>query len=367
MKRVLAVFLFSCAVLASNVSAQLRDPAISPVFNSDRTVTFRLRAPDADNVKLNAEFLPEPRPMIKNAEGIWELTVGPAEPKIYYYSFLVDGVSVIDPMNPQVKTSLLPAHSLLNYPGDGPQFYDQKNVPHGVIHTHHYFSKLERANRSLIVYTPPNYNPRNSYPVLYLLHGYSDNERGWVDAGIAHFIIDNQIAEKYARPMIIVMPFGYAEPKPGDRDGEWNSWSSKVLPRFERDVIEEIIPLVETSYATASGAENRAIAGLSMGGGQSLYIGLKNLDIFSWIGAFSSAVDDKLHGPLVENPARVNDGCNLLWIACGKDDFLLERNNEFTTDLKAKGIDHEYHVTEGSHTWWVWRNYLRDFAPRLFR
>ncbi|MFC1651363.1 esterase [Candidatus Latescibacterota bacterium] len=357
-------------VLISSTALAWDDPATSPVFNDDRTVTFRLNAPKADNVKLNVEFLPEPQPMIKNNEGVWELTVGPAEPKIYYYSFLVDSVSVIDPQNPQVKSSLLPNESIFNYPGDEPQFYDQKDVPHGVIHTHYFFSELEQANRTLIVYTPPEYDPHREYPVLYLFHGYSDNERGWVDVGKANFIMDNLIAETSAVPMIVVMPFGYSEPQPGDNVGDqldlvsFMKWQQHVIPRFERDIVEEVIPLVESAYTTASGAKNRAIAGLSMGGIQSLYLGLNNLDKFSWIGAFSAGFTMDLLG---SNPAHFNDHCSLLWVAIGEDEFLLESNNQFAAALKAKGIDHEYHLTEGGHTWWVWHRHLRDFAPRLFK
>ena len=246
-------------------------------------------------------------------------------------------------------------------------------MPHGVLHTHHYYSNLEQANRTLIVYTPPDYDPRKQYPVLYLFHGYTDDERGWVDVGKANFILDNLYAEKAAEPMIVVMPFGYSEPKPRDNpvDGDdlsgFVEWTKHVLPRFEQDVVKEIIPFVESSYSTADGAENRAIAGLSMGGVQSLYIGLKNIEMFSWVGGFSTSVGKELRDPLLSNPDNINNHCKLLWIACGKDDFLIDWSNDFTSALKEKGIDHEYHVTEGVHTWWVWHRYLRDFAPRLFR
>ncbi len=355
-------------VLSSLADAQLRDPATSPVFNADRTVTFRLRAPEADNVKLNAQFLDEPTPMKKNADGVWELTVGPAEPKVYYYSFLVDGVSVMDPQNPAIATSLLPSASTINYPGDGPQFYDEQDVPHGVVHTHHYHSKLENASRRLNVYTPPGYDPAKKYPVLYLFHGYSDNDRGWIDLGRANFILDNLIDEKKAVPMIIVMPFGYSEPRPGDNGDDWGDWALNVVPRYERDIMNEIIPLVEGAYSTAKGRENRAVAGLSMGGGQSLYVGLKNLDSFAWVGAFSAAANPKLHGPLLAtSSAKINASLKLFWIAIGEDDFLLQANKEFTGDLKAKGIKHEFYLTEGPHTWWVWHRYLRDFSQRLFK
>jgi len=373
MCRILSIIILLVVSISADSHAQLIHPATSPVFNEDRTVTFRLRAPEADNVRLFAEFLPEAQPMVKNTEGIWELTVEPDEPKVYYYSFVVDGVNVMDPQNPVVASSLLPSMSLLSYPGEKPQFYDEKSVPHGVIHTHHYFSKLEQANRSLIVYTPPDYDPHREYPVLYLLHGYTDHERGWIDLGKAHFILDNLIAEKKAVSMIVVMPFGYSEPQPGDTPDEndflsqfWQ-WIPHVFPRYEQDIINEVIPLVESSYSTGFGAENRAVAGLSMGGGQSLYIGLNNLDTFSWIGAFSSAVSMDLHGPLISNSDNINDHCKLLWIACGEDDFLLDDNNDFITVLKEKDIDHEYYLTEGPHTWWVWHRYLRDFAPRLFK
>ncbi len=249
--------------------AQLKDKAISPIINSDRTVTFRLNAPEADSVGIWVEFLKDPQLMKKDDKGVWSITLGPAEPGIYHYSFLIDGVRIIDPGNPYIKSSLTPNMSLLNYPGSEPMFYDELPVPHGVLHYHRYRSKSLNANRGFYVYTPPDYNKDNGrrFPVLYLLHGYTDDESGWTAVGRANFILDNLISQKKAEPMLIVMPFGYVPPLPGDDEGEWENWFKNVTPRVDQYIVNEIVHQVEKQYNVSSESKYRAIAGLSMGGG----------------------------------------------------------------------------------------------------
>lgn len=359
----------ACLLIPSTGTPQLREERISPIFNSDRTVTFRLKAPNADNVSVKVEFLKEPQPMTLTGDGIWEVTLGPAEPKIYSYSFLVDGVSVIDPQNTAIKMSLWPTASLLDYPGEKPMFYDEKPVPHGVLHYHRYRSEMFGDNRGYYVYTPPGYDTsgRTEYPVLYLLHGYSDKEDGWTKVGRAHFIADNLIAGGKAVPMIIVMPYGYVPPVENAGDGEWEDWFEKAAPPFERHVMNELMPLVEMQYHIAKDADSHAICGLSMGGGQSAYIGLKNLNRFSWIGSFSPAVTVNFHGPLLGDPDYINNNMKLFWHAIGEDDFLLDFNTAFLAELDSLGVNHETKLTEGNHTWWVWRKYLNEFLPRLFK
>ncbi len=356
-------------VMPRAVNSQIRKKAISPVFNSDRTVTFRLKAPEADKVSVQVEFMSEPQPMKMTSDGIWEVTLGPAEPKIYHYSFLIDGVSVIDPQNTDVRVSMWPTTSMLDYPGDSPMFYDEKPVPHGTLHYHRYRSEMFGDNRGYYVYTPPGYDTsgRTKYPVLYLLHGHSYKEDSWTVVGRAHFITDNLIAAGKALPMIIVMPNGYIPPVFDGGKGEWSDWFKKVTPPFESHFIGELVPLVEMQYPIYTDAKHRAIAGLSMGGGQSVYIGLKNLNLFAWIGSFSSSVYTEFQGTLLDNPEKINDSLELFWVGVGKDDFVLDMNEAFVALLESLGIEHESRLTEGNHTWWVWRNYLHELLPKLFR
>jgi enterochelin esterase family protein len=350
-------------------SAQLMEPALSPVVNPDRTVILRLRAPQADSVSVQANFLAAPRSMEKSADGIWSVTLGPVEPDIYFYSFIIQGVPMIDPSNPLIHPSLAPGSSMVLLPADPPAFYEEKPVPRGRIHLHRHLSTAFGDNRGYCVYTPPDYdrNTKARYPVLYLLHGYSDTEDTWRVTGRANVILDNLIAEGKAVPMIVVMPFGYAPPRQGDSEGGWNAWFARVAPRFEPYLVQELIPLIERDYRVERDAKHRAVAGLSMGGGQSLYFGLKNPDVFGWIGAFSSAVTMDFQGKLLDNPAGLNKQIRLLWIGCGKDDFLHRSNTEFIAALTAKGIRHTARISGGKHEWSVWRNYLHEFTPLLFR
>ncbi|MBN1293208.1 MAG: esterase [Candidatus Latescibacteria bacterium] len=365
----LVILLALSLSFTGETSAQLKTKAISPVINADHTVTLRLRAPEADEVKVNVEFLDEPRLMTKGEDGIWNVTLGPVEPDIYGYSFIIDGVSIIDPMNPNIHTSLVPSTSLLEYPGDHLMFYDEKSVSHGMLHYHRYHSELLGDNRGYYVYTPPGYQSSGSikYPVLYLLHGYTDKEDGWTNTGRAQYILDNLIAEGKAKPMLIVMPFGYVPPQPGDGEGEWEDWFMRVAPRYERYLLDELIPRIESEYNVYSDAANRAVAGLSMGGGQTLYFGLHNPKTFNWICAFSSAVYSNFHGNLLSDPDMINRNVKLLWIGCGKDDFLYKHNMDFIDMLKQKNIKYIVHISGGKHSWRVWRPYLHEIAQKLFK
>lgn len=369
-------FFIVCTLYPFTLQAQLKDKPISPVFNADGTVTLRLRAPEADSVSVRIQFLDTLKPMTKGKDGIWSATLGPIEPNIYPYSFLVNGVAMIDPQNPFIHTSLVPGSSLLFYPGEKPAFFDEQPVPHGLLHYRRYHSELLGDNRGYFVYTPPGYDSarQEKYPVLYLLHGYTDKEDGWTNTGRAQFILDNLIAEKKAVPMIIVMPFGYIPPQKaagktegGTEPEDWGSWFKRVTPVFDQYILNDLIPRVEKEYRVYSDAGHRAIAGLSMGGGQTLYLGLKNPDTFGWICAFSSAVYDDFHGGLLNDPGKINTKVRLLWIGCGRDDFLYKNNMQFIDMLKAKNIRYVVNISEGQHTWDVWRNYLHEVMQQLFR
>lgn len=337
-------------------------PIVSPEVQADRRVTFRLRAPNAKEVTVSGEWGGGAVPMKKDDQGVWSATVGPVEPELYGYSFTVDGFRSLDPANPSVKPMRSPTTSILEVPGDPPRLYEFQDVPHGTVRLHTYSSRSLGRKRGLYVYTPPDYDRgMTRYPVLYLFHGSGDNEATWTALGRAHLILDNLLAQGKVRPMVVVMPDGHAVP-PGGQGARNNTQA------FERDLLEEVIPFVEHNYRVRTNASGRAIAGLSMGGGQSLTIGLNHADQFGWIGGFSSAVfnpEATLAGAL-SDPAALNLKLRLLWIACGKDDRLIEGSRALSQLLNSKGIDHQLVETEGNHSWPVWRRYLAQFAPLLF-
>ncbi len=338
-------------------------PLRSPEIGADRTVTFRIRAPKASQVVLNGQWPQGRVPMVAGTNGVWSVTTGPIDPGVWEYSFIVDDVAMIDPANPALKPMREPRTSILHLPSTPPAAYDYQDVPHGTVHVQSYWSKPLGRLRSMEVYTPPGYENRTSksYPVLYLQHGSGDNQSTWVAHGQAHWILDNLIARKRAVPMIVVMLDGHAA-IPGTPGGGDNT------SLFERDLLEAALPLVESTYRTKTGARNRAIVGLSMGGGQSLSIGLNHTEDFAWVGGFSAAPPsaDAVAVPLKES-ARTNQRLKLLWIAVGQDDFLRERNEQFIATLKSSGIRYDWKLTPGNHSWPVWRDYLTEFLPLLFR
>jgi enterochelin esterase family protein len=308
--------------------------------------------------------------MEKDAEGVWTATAGPLEPAIYGYAFNVNGVKMADPRNNMRQAGVNGVSSLVEVPGSAPMFYDAKPVPHGAIHVHWYDSKSVGALRSFYVYTPPGYEKgKNKYPVLYLLHGSGDTESGWVTIGRANMIVDNLIADKKAVPMVIVMPFGHPRAAVGfDQDAAMPS--DREL--FARDLLEEIMPMAEGEYRIDAKPERRAIAGLSMGGGQSLNIGLSHLDRFRWIGVFSAgmrSVEDveKAFPDVLADPSATNRKLKLFWIACGKADGGFAGVQHLDEALKRHSIEHTFVPSEGAHTWRNWRAYLYQMTPLLFR
>jgi enterochelin esterase-like enzyme len=338
-------------------------PVRSPEVQPDRTVTFRLRAPKASGVTVVGQWPDGRAPMSKGTNGVWSVTVGPVAPGVWEYSFEVDGLSMIDPGSPAIKPMREPRTSILHLPGEPPLVHDFQDVPHGVVRFHNYPSKPLGRLRQLAVYTPPGYDKtRKKFPAFYLQHGSGDNQATWTVHGKAHWILDNLIAQGRAKPMVVVMMDGHAA-VPGATSGITNNTLA-----FERDLLEEVMPLVEANYRVKTDAASRAIVGLSMGGGQSLTIGLNHPERFAWVGGFSASVpgQEAVAGAL-RNPTATNKKLKLLWIACGREDFLLKRNEDFIALLSEKGIRHEWHLTEGAHAWPVWRNYLAELAPRLFQ
>ena len=369
MNRVVPFLLAAAAIPAL---AQQAPPLQSPEVHPDRSVTFRFRDPNAKEVVLAREGA-ERVPMQKDDQGVWTITTAPLEPDFYGYEFVADGVSLIDPSNSLMKPNLLNNESEVHVPGPSSLAWEINDVPHGTVHHHFYKSGIVGDDRDFYVYTPPGYDPHAKlpYPVLYLLHGYSDDASGWTAVGRANVILDNLISQGKAKPMLIVMTLGYGAPEILDRRGPQfrnPDLRTRNMSKFRDALFTEVMPQVEKSYHAAKDRNSRAIAGLSMGGAESLYTGLNAVDRFAWIGAFSSGglgEDFNVTFPAVNS--KVNAQLRLLWIACGTDDHLIEANRKFRDWLKSKGVEFIPIETPGAHTWMVWRRNLAEFTALLFR
>ena len=366
------VVLFLLAASAVPNFAQQAEPIQSPEVHADRSVTFRFRAPNAKEVLFAREGA-ERVPMQKDEQGVWSVTTAPLEPDFYGYSFVADSVRLIDPSNFLMKPNLLNTESEVHVPGPPSLPWEINDVPHGVVHHHFYKSGIVGDDRDYYVYTPPGYDAhaKTPYPVLYLLHGFSDDASGWTAVGRANVILDNLIAQGKAKPMLIVMTLGYGAPEilsprgPRFRDP---SLRERNMSRFRDALFSEVMPQIEKSYHVAKDRSARAIAGLSMGGAESLYTGLNAIDRFAWIGAFSSGgLGDDFNATFPKLDAKSGAQLRLLWIACGTDDRLIEPNRKFRDWLKSKGVGFIPIETPGAHTWMVWRRNLAEFATLLFQ
>jgi enterochelin esterase-like enzyme len=378
MKRLSAIFLLVFLAVASTSglgqSPPSLPPIVSPEVHADHSVTFRFRDPNAKSVLLAREGVEKPLAMQKDAQGVWSVTTPPLEPDFYGYSFVADGVRLMDPSNSLIKPNLLFPQSMLHVPGPSSLPWEMNDVAHGVVHHHFYHSAVVGDDRDYYVYTPPGYNPEASqlYPVLCLLHGYSDGADAWMAVGRANIILDNLIAEGKVKPMIVVMPLGYGAPEILRRNGlaafHDPSLVKRNMDKFGEALLTEVMPQVEQAYRVSQDRNDRAIAGLSMGGAESLYVGLNHLDHFAWVGSFSAGglgADYSAEFPSLNSGA--NSQLHLLWIACGTDDRLITPNRKFRAWLTAKGIRHTDIETPGMHTWMVWRRNLAAFAPLLFQ
>ena len=311
--------------------------------------------------------------MQKDDSGVWSVTTEPLEPDYYGYSFLADGVGLIDPRNPLMKPNLLGTQSMVHVPGPPSLPWEINDVPHGVVHHHFYKSGVVGDQRDYYVYTPPRYDPasKKTYPVLYLLHGFSDDASGWTAVGRANVILDNLLAQQKAKPMIVVMTLGYGAPEMlshGVGAFSHADLRQRNLDRFRESLLTEVIPQVEKEYRASTDRKSRAIAGLSMGGSESLFVGLTSADRFAWIGAFSSGgLGENFDQQFSEMKPKDVSQLQLLWIACGTDDHLIAVNRRFREWLTAKGVKHTDIDTPGAHTWMVWRRNLATFAPLLFQ
>jgi enterochelin esterase family protein len=353
-------------------TAQVPPRPTGPTVHPDGSITFHFPAPGAKTVLLHLEGA-DPQPMTQGADGVWTLTTAPLQPEFYGYGFRADGIPYLDPGSVLIKPNLLNIQNEIEVPGPQAMDWDMQNVPHGVIHHHFYQSQTLGRQSDFYVYTPPDYNPKEKYPVLYLLHGYSDDASGWTAVGRANVILDNLIAQNKIKPMIVVMPLGY-----GTMDmitHAWDAWSHQELvdrnfSLYTQILLTEVKPQAEKLYNISKDRKDHAIAGLSMGGGESLRTGLNHLDDFAWIGAFSSAVPDKDYDKVFPNLAsevQKKDRLKLLWVACGTDDHLITSNRAFIAWLKQQQIPVTVIETPGRHTWMVWRDNLIHFTPLLFQ
>jgi enterochelin esterase family protein len=347
-------------------------PLISPEVDNERRVTFRLKAPEAKDVKVRCEGV-KANAMQKDEQGVWSMTTEAMEPDIYVYSFTIDGVHAIDPANPLIKYNLLNIDSQVHVPGSKDLLWEVNDVTHGELHRHFYKSAIAGDERDFIVYTPPGYNAaaNKRYPTLYLLHGYSDDTTAWSTVGCANIILDNLIARKLAQPMVIVMPLGYGTMeivKAGwQRVRDRELWE-KNQRQFRETLLNEVVPQVEAAYRISTDQTSRAIAGLSMGGTESLLVGLGTLDKFGWVGAFSSGgLSTNFVSQFPNLDEKANDKLWLLWIGCGTEDGLMKNNRDLHEWLTSKNIRHTWKESPGAHSFRVWRRYLGEFAPMLFQ
>jgi enterochelin esterase-like enzyme len=347
-----------------------RPPAVTSPEVKDKKVTFRLLAPKAEKVGLVSSDIPGggqgPRALKKGGNGVWELTLD-IPPGTYRYRLDVDGVAVVDPRNAATSESNGNVSSLVRVPGAG--FMDTADVPHGAVSRVTYKSGTVGRNRRAHVYTPPGYETSTGkYPVFYLLHGAGDSDDSWTSVGRAADILDNLIAAKKAVPMVVVMPAGHTGPSGAGAAPV----GGQPAPRFEDDFEKDLRPYIEKTYRVRTDRADRAVAGLSMGGGQTLNLFAARPADYGYVGVFSSGVFARGDAWEKANKDRLSakeakDGLKVLWFATGKNDFLLDRTKETVALLKKFGLDPEYKETGGGHTWSNWQEYLNEFAPKLFR
>jgi enterochelin esterase-like enzyme len=360
-----AVFAF-CGVAAGQSGK-------SPEVHGDGTVSFRLMMPNAQKVELRFEGMSGVTAvaMTKDASGAWSATTTPLAADIYAYQFHVDGVDIIDPGVHEFVPNHFEQGGLFTLPGKTAEPWEETEVSHGVVQRYLYASKIRGDESDYYVYTPPGFDARakTKYPVLYLLHGYSDYTNAWTVMGHAQLILDNLIAQGKSKAMIVVMPSGYGWPKVLEAGWGKQPEEDRVRNRdnFAAMLLEEIIPRIEKQYPVWKDGTHRAIAGLSMGGGESLYVGLNHSGQFAWIGSMSAGMLEKPETNFASMNVEEAKKVKLLWIACGKEDRLLQANREMKEWLKAKGVAFTDVETEGAHTWQVWRRNLAEFAVLLFR
>jgi enterochelin esterase family protein len=372
-----AVLLPGLALGQALVSAARSASAAKTVVNPDKSITFRLTFPGAKNVSVVTDATLQPLTLTQDSEGVWTASTPPLAPEHYGYTFIVDGVHMLDPLNRESHVNYVDLYSDLLVPGDPPAPWELTKILHGSL-THHNFTThiglhYPEDQTAYVVYTPPGYDPKRKigYPVLYLLHGFSDTEEGWTRSGQADLMLDRMLSEGKIVPMIVVMPRGYGDfdavnRKPGAAPDP--TLNDRNIERFDRTLIEEVVPEVEREYNVDKGRQHRAIIGLSMGGQESLAIGLTHPELFAWVGGMSAAVPRNIDADPIFSKAHADSSkLRLLWVACGTDDRLIAANRGFVAWAKQKGYPLTPVETPGAHTFLVWRDNLLHFAPLLFR
>jgi len=344
-----------------------------PRVNSLGRVTFRLKANEAQKVQIDLGKLYE---LTKDDQGVWTVTTDPQVPGFHYYSLVIDGVKVADPASESFYGMGRMA-SAIEIPEKNADFYAVKDVPHGTISSKYYFSKVTNGWRRLFVYTPSGYdiNTNDKYPVVYIQHGGGEDERGWVEQGKTDIILDNLIAEGKARPMIIVISNGNVSSGKGG-----GGYSNAGMAAFKEEMTKNIVPFIDQNYRTITNVNNRALCGLSMGGGQSFYTGLGSLDIFASVGIFSSGIFGGISNPtgqefdaekeipgLLSKPQSFNAKLKLFYISVGEQDPRLEFTKKAIKKFLDSGLKIEFNSFPGDHEWQVWRKSLHDFASKVFR
>jgi enterochelin esterase-like enzyme len=345
-----------------------------PAMGPERRLRFRLKAPEARLVEVRCKgslWGGKPFPLTKDKDGVWIGTSEPAEPGFYYYELIVDGVPMNDPGS-RTYFGWGRETSGLDIPDKLYDFCEIRPVPHGEVRARTYESKITGTPRRAFIYTPPDYDRDSSrrYPVLYLQHGSGESERSWSEQGRAQVILDNLIAERQAEEMIVVMEQGYAT-----KAGAAPAVNARGNEAFEELVVNDLIPMIDATYRTKPDRDSRAIAGLSMGGGQAIRIGLGHPDLFASVAALSGGAAGRSAGAslpeglakAVEEPAAFNARMRLLWIGCGLQDGGYARTKDAHEALEKAGVTHMWFDTAGGHEWGVWRKSLHDLAPRLFR
>jgi enterochelin esterase-like enzyme len=354
---------------------------------ADNKVKFSLNAPEARDVKVTGEWMQGygsisfengmmkrgpivSEQLVKDGTGLWSVTLGPIKPNSYGYSYIIDGVMVTDPSNVIVKRDGATLLSVLFIPGKESDYIDVKEILHGSLNRVWYNSPVLGMQRRMLVYTPAGYETsKEKYPVLYLLHGGSIDEEGWTTMGKAHLILDNLISQGKAKPMIIVMPNGYANQSAAPGEGPViKNTSTPGMASFETSLVKDIIPFIESAYRVVSNKEGRAITGLSMGGMHSFNITLNNPDLFAYIGVFSAGV--RTSTPELDNKLKTlkESKPKLYWVGCGVTDPLAYTGTKTLVELlKKHNFNYVYRESEGAHTWFTWRVYLAEFVPLLFK
>jgi len=340
----------------------------SPVVNQDQSVTFRVTGQAASQVRVRVAN--RARRMELNHQGVWEYRTEPLAPGLHEYTFEIDGVRVTDPSNRVIKKWLNCA-SMVEVTGTPAPLTQQQPVPHGTLHHHLYSSTTTENDRQVVVYTPPGYDLNNpeAYPLVVLCHGFGDDQAAWTEVGRAHLIMDNLISQKKIEPMVIAMPFGHPVPL-SERERSEN-YALQNSRSMTADIVNDLLPMLNRHYHVTKQSSQRAVVGLSMGGGQAIHAGMSHPETFGWIGAFSAATPEgnlRETYPEIDTAIKAHPGHRkLFWIACGVDDFLLQRNRQFDAELDRLNITHHYIETEGGHSWPVWRGYLPKFLEQLFR